>query len=188
MRSTWYWFIRFFLIVITTISCVATNTHGKARGHLTLTGTAGLAVFDSPAMGVEKDCYNISWSVNSHAAISEYRLFYRPQPRHRKSHHQLPSDLYGNGTATKLATSSRNDWNSVVLLGDGISSLQMAAPPPYPGVTRQKMSHVIKQLKPASTYEARVQARNSHGWNKLSPIFHFTTKSIGEIFLFKMII
>ncbi|CAH1377008.1 unnamed protein product [Tenebrio molitor] len=151
-------------------SCVASNSHGKGRGQLTLTGTAGLAVFDSPPLGTEKDTYNISWSVNSHAAITEYRLFYRQQPHHHHGHHQ---EMYNN---TKMVY--RNDWNSVVLPGAGVTNMQMPLPPPYPGVTRQRMWYTIRSLHSSTTYEARVQARNQHGWNKLSPIFHFTTRSI----------
>lgn len=156
-------------------SCVASNSHGKGRGQLTLTGTAGLAVFDSPPLGSEKDLYNVSWSVNSHAAITEYRLFYRQQPHHHHGHHL--ETTYNN---TKFTY--RNDWNSVVLPGAGVVNVQFPLPPPYPGVTRQRMSYVIKGLHPSTTYEARVQAKNQHGWNKLSPIFHFTTRSIGMIF------
>ncbi|KAJ8977913.1 hypothetical protein NQ317_004909 [Molorchus minor] len=59
----------------------------------------------------------------------------------------------------------------------GIVNPQFQPAAPYAGVARQKMSYLIKNLKPATTYEARVQARNYHAWNKLSPVFHFTTRS-----------
>lgn len=36
---------------------------------------------------------------------------------------------------------------------------------------------------PASNYEARVQARNDHGWNKLSSVFHFSTRAEGIEFI-----
>lgn len=42
-------------------------------------------------------------------------------------------------------------------------------------------SHLLKNLRPATHYEARVQARNDHGWNQLSIIFQFTTRSEGKI-------
>lgn len=159
-------------------SCVASNMHGKARAHLTLTGTAGLAVFESPAIGSEKDSYNITWSVNSHAAVTEYRLFFRQQPKHHRLHHT-------QGSNSSAMLPYRNDWNSVVLPGVGVTNPQIPIPPPYPGVTRQKMSYVIKGLQAGMNYEARVQARNSHGWNKMSPIFHFTTRSNGKGFNLK---
>lgn len=151
-------------------SCVASNTHGKARGHLSLTGTAGLAVFESPSLGQEKETYNITWSVNSHAAVTEYELFFRQRYMHH-SHH-----TYENGTSI-----NRNDrWNSVIVTPLGISNQPRPAPPPFPGVTRQKVSYLIRGLQPATTYEARVQAKNVHGWSKLSPVFHFTTRSNGK--------
>lgn len=49
--------------------------------------------------------------------------------------------------------------------------------------TRIKMSYLIKSLTPSSNYEARVQARNNHGWNKLSSTFHFSTRSEGKLII-----
>lgn len=112
--------------------------------------------------------------MNSHAAVTEYRLFYRQQPRHHRGHHQ-------DGNNNTVTMTFRNEWNSVLVPGAGITNIQLPIPPPYPGVTRQKMHYIIKGLQPAVNYEVKVQARNSHGWNKLSPIFHFTTRSNGEL-------
>lgn len=47
--------------------------------------------------------------------------------------------------------------------------------------SRHRMSYLIKSLAPSSNYEARVQARNDHGWNKLSSTFHFSTRAEGKI-------
>lgn len=161
------------LFLSVSFSCVASNIHGKARGHLALTGTAGLAVFDSPAIGADKEIYNVSWSVNSHAAVTEYRLYFRQQPRHHRGHHSNQENSNSSAVVT-----FRNEWNSVVI--PGVANPQLPVPPPYPGVTRQKMFYLIKGLQSAVSYEVKVQARNSHGWNKLSPIFHFTTRSNGK--------
>lgn len=161
-------------------SCVGSNIHGKARGHLYLTGAAGPATFDSPPIGSEKDIYNISWSVNSHAAVIEYKLFFRQQPRHHRPHHTMMESSNSNNSMLQQQSMSpyRNDWNSVVLPGiNSMGSQSIIPPPPYPGVTRQKMFYMIKGLQGATGYEARVQAKNSHGWNKLSPVFHFTTRT-----------
>lgn len=49
--------------------------------------------------------------------------------------------------------------------------------------TRIKMSYLIKSLTPSSNYEARVQARNNHGWNKLSSTFHFSTPAEGKLII-----
>lgn len=48
--------------------------------------------------------------------------------------------------------------------------------------SRHKMSYLIRNLTPASNYEARVQARNDHGWNKLSSTFHFSTRAEGKVY------
>lgn len=139
-----------------------------------MTGVAGLAVFDSNSLGPEKDTYNVTWSVNSHALISEYRVFYRMKPRHHRPgvEHRETFRTFANSTV-KMDFS--NQWNSVILPAN-----PGADNPPYPGVTRQKMWYLMRQLQPGTTYEVRVQAKNLHGWNKMSPIFHFTTKSNGE--------
>lgn len=45
---------------------------------------------------------------------------------------------------------------------------------------RHRMSYLIKDLISATNYEARVQARNDHDWNKLSAVFHFSTRAEGK--------
>ncbi|XP_050292731.1 opioid-binding protein/cell adhesion molecule-like [Anthonomus grandis grandis] len=163
-------------------SCVASNIHGKSRGHIFLSGTATTAVIDSPTVGTERDKYTLSWSVNSHSSIIEYRLFYRQQPRHHQGHHQHrqedSNDLRNykfNGTRI---VGLKPEWISMNIPGPGIvnPNFPQGVPPPYPGVTKQKMSYTIQNLMPATTYEVRVQAKNDQGWNKLSPVFHFSTR------------
>ena len=43
----------------------------------------------------------------------------------------------------------------------------------------QEMSYLIRGLEPATQYEAKVQARNNFGWNKMSEILVFTTRDAG---------
>lgn len=146
-------------------SCNANNAHGRARSDILVTGVPGLAVFESSSFAHERHSYNVTWSVTSHAAVLEYRLFYR---RHRPNRYESPRK---DANAT-FALPKSSDWNSVVIpapLGAGA--------PPFPGVSKHAMSYVIDGLREGATYECRVQAKNSHGWNRLSPIFHFTTKS-----------
>ncbi|CAH1135743.1 unnamed protein product [Ceutorhynchus assimilis] len=163
-------------------SCVASNIHGKSRGHIFLTGSATTAVFDSPSMGTDRDKYSLSWSVNSHSAIVEYRLFYRQQPRHHSAHHQHREDSneFRNSriNGTRLV-GMKPEWVSMNIAGPGVINPNYPGsnPPPYPGVTKQKMTYTIQNLQSATTYEVRVQAKNEQGWNKLSPVFHFTTRA-----------
>lgn len=67
----------------------------------------------------------------------------------------------------------RNDWSSVILPGPSVYTGAVS----YTSLTRQYMSYMIRGLVPSTHYEARVQAKNSHGWNRVSPIFHFTTRA-----------
>lgn len=45
------------------------------------------------------------------------------------------------------------------------------------------MSYMVRGLQPAAHYEARVQAKNAHGWNRFSPVFHFQTRAEGTVYL-----
>ena len=42
--------------------------------------------------------------------------------------------------------------------------------------------HGFSGLEPATRYEARVTAKNSEGWSRLSPSFHFATFGAGKLF------
>jgi len=41
-------------------------------------------------------------------------------------------------------------------------------------------SHTLGPLLPDSTYEAKVSAKNTHGWSESSSIFHFYTQGKGK--------
>lgn len=68
--------------------CQASNSQGKARGHITLTGTAAMAVFEMSALGESTNSFNLTWSVASYSPITEFRLFFRPQPPLDNLHHK----------------------------------------------------------------------------------------------------
>lgn len=100
--------------------------------------------------------YNISWTVDSHTPIEEFKLYFRrlPQGSHDidnsidqqqpLQHHNSQSHRnFGN-----LMHWSRNDWRDVVL----------PSVPPSHHYT-QGMSYMIRGLDPDQQYEARVQAR-----------------------------
>lgn len=99
--------------------------------------------------------YNISWTVDSHTPIEEFKLFFRRLPQGHDidnsidqqqplQHHSSQSHRnYGN-----LMHWSRNDWRDVVL----------PSVPPSHHYT-QGMSYMIRGLDPDQQYEARVQAR-----------------------------
>lgn len=99
--------------------------------------------------------YNISWTVDSHTPIEEFKLYFRRLPQGHDidnsidqqqplQHHTSQSHRnYGN-----LMHWSRNDWRDVVL----------PSVPPSHHYT-QGMSYMIRGLDPDQQYEARVQAR-----------------------------
>jgi hypothetical protein len=46
---------------------------------------------------------------------------------------------------------------------------------------RHDGSYMFFALEPNSRYEARVQAKNQHGWSKFSELFVFSTRATGTI-------
>jgi Fibronectin type III domain len=45
---------------------------------------------------------------------------------------------------------------------------------------RHDGSYMFFALEPNARYEARVQARNEHGWGKFSELFIFSTRATGN--------
>uniref|UniRef100_A0A182VDP0 Lachesin n=1 Tax=Anopheles merus TaxID=30066 RepID=A0A182VDP0_ANOME len=180
-------------------TCQASNALGKDRGTLSLSGLPTLCYFDSPTLSSYRDQYNISWTVQSYSPIREYRLFFRLASKSMHLlHHENPLDnhiysdrpatnshLYSSPFSGSVSAHGGDQWENVVIpeMNDyGAPNHFYNLVPPYATSVRQptirhRMSFQLKNLKPASNYEARVQARNDHGWNKLSSIFHFSTRS-----------
>lgn len=199
-------------------TCQASNNLGKDRGSLTLSGIPTVCYFDSvsevksseklrrlinnkylqKAISDYRDRYNITWNVQSHSPIREYRLFYRKQTS--KSYmltHQIQQHLdktYENAVvgsqhhfSPPYSTGLSDQWENVVI-PENFPEYYPAQPSTFNLNefhynshinTHHHMHYLIKNLSPATNYEARVQARNDHGWNKLSNVFHFSTRSEG---------
>uniref|UniRef100_A0A182JWE7 Ig-like domain-containing protein n=1 Tax=Anopheles christyi TaxID=43041 RepID=A0A182JWE7_9DIPT len=178
-------------------TCQASNALGKDRGSLSLSGLPTLCYFDSPTLSSYRDQYNISWTVQSYSPIREYRLFFRLASKSMHLlHHENPLDnhiysdraatnshLYNSPFSGSVSAHGGDQWENVVIpemndYGAPNHFYNMVpAYATYQPTIRHRMSFQLKNLKPASNYEARVQARNDHGWNKLSSIFHFSTRS-----------
>ncbi|XP_055312751.1 neural cell adhesion molecule 1-like [Sitodiplosis mosellana] len=175
-------------------TCQASNNLGKDRASLTLSGIPSVCTFDSPTLSNHRDQYNITWVVQSYAPILEYRLFYRKQTANGNVNPTSNNDVihyekYPNNHNNFLSTSQFHgvyerhaaEWENIVIpqMHHQYSNQPIH---PYQHMTnnhnsRHRMSYLIKSLAPSSNYEARVQARNDHGWNKLSSIFHFSTRA-----------
>ncbi|XP_058824560.1 hemicentin-1-like [Topomyia yanbarensis] len=176
-------------------SCIADNQLGKTRKTVTLTGKPKAAVFRSMPNSQWKDRYNISWIVDSHSPIEEYKLYYRLVDgdilqNHdglymdsRKSHHTYMGgnmleydrkitsfDAYSYNNAYNGHNPhhkwSKTDWRDVVLPAF-----------PYSHHYTQGMSYLLRGLEPDQQYEARVQSRNRYGWSDFSESFLFTTSN-----------
>lgn len=134
-----------------------------------------------PALSNNRDQYNITWTVQSYSPIREYRLFYRKQAAKIHSHYDKSVDNHiASPFYTPYSTTLVDQWENVVI-PELYSSYHHNAAAHHSGVHnyRHRMSFLIKNLSPSSNYEARVQARNDYGWNKLSNVFHFSTRSEG---------
>ncbi|XP_059612214.1 neural cell adhesion molecule 2-like [Phlebotomus argentipes] len=64
-------------------TCVAENDLGRTKKIIQLTGKPKMAVFHSPPISQWGDRYNISWAVDSHTPIEEFKLFFRRLPKGR---------------------------------------------------------------------------------------------------------
>jgi hypothetical protein len=108
--------------------------------------------------------YNISWTVDSHSPVEEYKLFFRrssedheldnnvEQPSQPLQTHQ--GHTHGNSLYPNYRNNygnlhwARNDWRDVVLPAIPLSHLYT-----------QSMSYMIRGLVADQQYEAKVQAR-----------------------------
>ena len=137
-----------------------------------------------PTLSSYKDQYNISWTVQSYSPIREYRLFYRIQATARHiMHHDKPIDnhISPSNIYNPYGTSLSDQWENIVIpeMFNDYTNQYHSQSYHFNQNFRHRMSFPLKNLSPGSNYEARVQARNDHGWNKLSNIFHFSTRSEG---------
>lgn len=167
-------------------SCNAENQLGKSKKYLMLSGKPNTAIFRSSPVSQYKDRfvaivftarlrlfsnlsfsnpfrYNISWTVDSHSPIEEYKLFFRrsseeheldnnieQQSQAQHQTHSHSNSLYSNNYRNNYGNPhwSRNDWRDVVLPAMPLSHLYT-----------QSMSYLIRGLDPDQQYEAKVQAK-----------------------------
>ncbi|XP_055384534.1 lachesin [Condylostylus longicornis] len=167
-------------------SCVAENQLGKSRKTLQLSGKPSTAIFSSPPISQYKDRYNISWTVDSHSPVEEFKLFFRRLPQGHEVDNTIEQSqpLHLSSSSSQIYSNSnshmhrggyinmhwpRNDWRDVVLPAVPLSHHYT-----------QGMSYMIRGLDPDQHYEARVQARNRYGWGDMTESFLFSTSSNGK--------
>ena len=97
-------------------SCAAENQLGKTKKIITLSGRPRAALFRSNTQSQWKDKYNITWTVDSHAPIEEYKLYYKfvghgENDEHGVNNHLEPSypnkddDIYNRHMLTANSVS-----------------------------------------------------------------------------------
>ncbi|XP_014248164.1 limbic system-associated membrane protein-like isoform X2 [Cimex lectularius] len=140
-------------------TCEAQNNFGKAKQYIVLSGKPQVAVFRSNPASRWRDSYNISWTVFSYTPLEEHKLFFRRKQFTGQIPNSLKSEVWGGN----LTFWYLREWTDVTL-------------PSTPGndITQQ-MSYLIRGLEPEMLYEAKVQARNTFGWNQMSDVFTFHT-------------
>jgi len=148
-------------------SCLAENDLGKSRGYIELSGHPNEPGISSDVESIYSDQFNLTWSVESHADITSYRIIYRKY---------LESNSHYD---------TRSRWHNIVLpdvhllksSGNNINQPLTITQNSF----KQFGSYVFFALEPATKYEVRLQARNDHGWSKFSRDFIFSTRSRGDV-------
>uniref|UniRef100_A0A1A9WIG0 I-set domain-containing protein n=1 Tax=Glossina brevipalpis TaxID=37001 RepID=A0A1A9WIG0_9MUSC len=163
-------------------SCVAENQLGKSRKTLQLSGKPNVAVFSSPPISQYKNRYNISWTVDSHTPIEEYKLSFRRLQQGQEidnsidSHSSSMLQMYGGSMGGGIVMGNNHNYR----LSGGMSSLgsfgsynsvgnvvqwgrndwrDVVLPAmPLSHHYTQGMSYMIRGLDPDQHYEATVQA------------------------------
>ncbi|KRG02302.1 lachesin isoform X2 [Drosophila mojavensis] len=180
-------------------SCVAENQLGKSRKTLQLSGKPNVAVFNSPAISQYKDRYNISWTVDSHTPIEEYKLSFRKLPQ---GHEVVDNAIDSQSSSSLSSSSSSSSMSSSSSYGSSSHNHRIAnnlanyggygnlmrwghndwrdvVLPAFPLSHHysQGMSYMVRGLDPDQQYEATVQSRNRYGWSDLTNSFFFSTSS-----------
>lgn len=103
--------------------------------------------------------YNISWSVDSHSPIEEYKLFFRRLPDDHELDNTIeqPSQPVQHSHGSHFQNSYRNPYGNHWTRNDWRDVILPAMPPSH--LFTQSMSYMIRGLDPDQQYEAKVQAK-----------------------------
>jgi len=121
-----------------TYSCRAKNSLGTAVAAIQVSGKPTEVVVSSEPNGVDRETYTMHWQVESYAPIEEYKVTY---------------EVTQSGSEGEK---EERKWEQVIV-----------AAPPADGATSvmYKYTYVLRELQPATIYEATVTARNKYGWS-----------------------
>ncbi|XP_037072718.1 lachesin-like [Pollicipes pollicipes] len=135
-----------------TYSCQAFNHLGNASGRMALSGAPARARVTSSPIGTAPDSYQLAWEVRSYSAVLEYKV------------------AYGQGKNLSAGGTSPS-WREVLVPPTGSEVV---------GDSLHRQQIPLTKLRPATTYDLHVRARNRHGWGAVSEMFHFSTLARGE--------
>ncbi|XP_043193030.1 Down syndrome cell adhesion molecule-like protein Dscam2 isoform X1 [Amphibalanus amphitrite] len=131
--------------------CRARNDYGTANAAIELTGQPKEVLMTSPAHGREKDSYTLRWNVESYAPIEEYKVTYK--------------------IAQTNNSSPKQQWEQITV----------PAPAKEGSTVVYSHLHELRNLAPATAYEAVVTAKNKYGWSE-EPSRPFKLYTLGAHF------
>ncbi|XP_037080209.1 contactin-3-like [Pollicipes pollicipes] len=130
-----------------TYMCTARNGLGSAYSKIAVSGVADKVEVISTPMDGDSESYDLAWKVKSYSPIIEYKIAYRKTKLNSTSH-------------------SPGRWKEVLVPTTGRE--------PVDDIHFQQQVTLTK-LTAATAYDLHIQAKNKHGWNRVSNTFHFST-------------
>ncbi|GAB0098606.1 Immunoglobulin [Sergentomyia squamirostris] len=169
-------------------TCQASNGIGKERKSIIITGSPERCLINSRPRGPSKHEYNITWSTMSFSPIIEYYLYFRENYSVRTA---VQDDMNDNFVDERLQYRGLPFLPSSYRTPDGWIRLTLGVPDEnrfHPNNHHERKdyramdslytsSYMLRGLQPSAHYEAKVEARNMHGWSESTPVFYFTTAS-----------
>ncbi|KAF2365127.1 Immunoglobulin I-set [Trinorchestia longiramus] len=133
-------------------TCSAKNRQGVTERSVVLTGLPNKPKLTSSPAGGEEQTYTLTWETESFSPILQYRVKFRK---------------LGRGDVNKL-----DSWN------DSLFSVPHRPRHNQPRSSDRikVMAHAIRNLEPATDYQASVSVENEFGWSIASETFQFHTR------------
>lgn len=142
------------------LTCLASSPLGSGMANFTVIGIPGQPVFTSNVSEVEPSRFHLHWLTPTYSNILEQSLTYK-QVKDKNSPELL---TYGENKL-KIANMQKQKLNCTY----------RAAP------EQLQFNFLLDKLEPGTRYEARIAARNKHGWGEASlPITFKTSHYTGQ--------
>lgn len=128
--------------------CNAANEQGEDKAVINLTDLPKKPLFTSPATSAVETMYTLVWETESYYPITEYNIKYRP-------------------VKANDSTNEPGEWKEepVEVQPEDVDTDGL----------KHIMKHTLKDLLPATDYEARVSVKNKYKWGA-EEVFKFSTR------------